>query len=93
MLDVDAFLTKGQEVPPYTRWRGNPAAETRDPLVVVPPSPSQATPIARLALAMMIVVAMSAGVVLALAPRSPVPGPLLTWLPPASSVPAADQGP
>ncbi len=93
VLDADAFLMKGQEVPPYTRWRGNPAAETRDPLVVVPPSPSQATPIARLALAMMIVVAMSAGVVLALAPRSPVPGPLLTWLPPASSVPAADQGP
>jgi non-ribosomal peptide synthetase-like protein len=93
VLDADAFLMKGQEVPPYTRWRGNPAAETRDPLVALPTSPSPATPIARLALAMMIVVAMSAGVVLALAPRSPVPGPLLTWLPPASSVPAADQGP
>ena len=88
VLDADAFLMKGQEVPPYTRWRGNPAAETRDPLVALPTSASPATLIARLALAVMIVVAMSAGVVLALAPRSPVPGP-----PPTSSVPAADQGP
>jgi hypothetical protein len=93
VLDADAFLMKGQEVPPYTRWRGNPAAETRDPLVALPMSPSPATPISRLALAVLIVVAMSAGVVLALAPRSPVPVPSPTWLSPTSSVPVADQGP
>ena len=75
VLDADAFLMKGEEVPPNTRWWGNPAAETRDPLVALPMSPSPATPISRLALAVLIVVAMSAGVVLALAPRSPVPGP------------------
>ena len=48
VLDADAFLMKGQEVPPYTRWRGNPAAETRDPLVVAPapvdPSPARSRP-------------------------------------------------
>jgi hypothetical protein len=29
VLDADAFLMKGEEVAPGTRWRGNPAAETR----------------------------------------------------------------
>ena len=36
VLDADVFLMKGQEVPAYTRWRGNPAAETRDPYVAPP---------------------------------------------------------
>jgi non-ribosomal peptide synthetase-like protein len=27
LLDTDAFLLKGEEVPPGTRWQGNPAAE------------------------------------------------------------------
>lgn len=31
VLDADAFLMKGQEVAPGTRWRGNPAAEIRLP--------------------------------------------------------------
>jgi non-ribosomal peptide synthetase-like protein len=32
VLDADAFLMKGEEVDPGTRWRGNPAAETRPPI-------------------------------------------------------------
>lgn len=36
VVDADAFLMKGQEVPAFTRWRGNPAAETRDPLTAAP---------------------------------------------------------
>jgi len=43
VLDVDAFLMKGQEVPPHTRWRGNPAAETHDPHVAPPTSGSPPT--------------------------------------------------
>jgi non-ribosomal peptide synthetase-like protein len=118
VLGADAFLMKGQEVPPYTRWRGNPAAETsgstprvgtfavasrhvgrresarssarvgtltgasphvgqRDPLVVpsataAPSVPVWAT-ITTVALAVLIAMAMSAGVALALAPRSVPP--------------------
>jgi non-ribosomal peptide synthetase-like protein len=34
VLDADAFLMKGQEVPAFTRWRGNPAA----PLGAAPPT-------------------------------------------------------
>ncbi|MER6999213.1 Pls/PosA family non-ribosomal peptide synthetase [Streptomyces sp. NPDC000410] len=30
VLAADAFLMKGEEVPAYARWEGNPAAETRD---------------------------------------------------------------
>jgi non-ribosomal peptide synthetase-like protein len=84
VLDADAFLMKGQEVPAYTRWRGNPAAETHDPPLAAPvpvpvpvPVPtsgsrsvSRPTVIAALALAVLIAVAMSAGVALALAPGS-----------------------
>ena len=44
MLDADVFLMKGQEVPAYTRWRGNPAAETREPLVAPPQSRSPVRP-------------------------------------------------
>jgi non-ribosomal peptide synthetase-like protein len=29
VLDAEAFRMKGEEVAPGTRWRGNPAAETR----------------------------------------------------------------
>jgi non-ribosomal peptide synthetase-like protein len=32
VLAPDSFLMKGQEVPPHTRWGGNPAQETRDAL-------------------------------------------------------------
>jgi non-ribosomal peptide synthetase-like protein len=47
-LDADAFLMKGSEVPPHTRWAGNPAEEVgRTPAAVpartespVPASPS-----------------------------------------------------
>jgi carbonic anhydrase/acetyltransferase-like protein (isoleucine patch superfamily) len=28
-LTADAFLMKGEEVPPHERWEGNPAAEVR----------------------------------------------------------------
>ena len=92
VLDADAFLMKGQEVPPYTRWRGNPAAETCDPLVALPTPASPAIPIARLALAGMIVVAVSAGVVLALAPRSSMPGPLAHLVPPGRGPGAVKHG-
>jgi non-ribosomal peptide synthetase-like protein len=32
VLAPDSFLMKGQEVPPHTRWGGNPAQETGDDL-------------------------------------------------------------
>ena len=44
VLDADAFLMKGQEVPAHTRWRGNPAAETREPLVAPPTAASAPVP-------------------------------------------------
>ncbi len=85
VLDADAFLMKGQEVPAHTRWRGNPAAETREPLRR-PAARSAPVPrpvlIATLVLAALIALAASAGVALALAPR-PVP--------PVSS--SSDRGP
>jgi carbonic anhydrase/acetyltransferase-like protein (isoleucine patch superfamily) len=71
VLDADAFLMKGQEVPAYTRWRGNPAAETRDPHVAAPESRSPAALVATVALAALILAALPAGVALALAPRPP----------------------
>jgi hypothetical protein len=30
VLAPDSFLMKGEEVPPHTRWGGNPAREMRD---------------------------------------------------------------
>ena len=33
VLDPDSFLMKGEEVPPYARWGGNPAREMRVPAV------------------------------------------------------------
>ena len=64
VLDADAFLMKGQEVPAYTRWRGNPAAETREPLVAPPTAASAPVPrpvlIATLVLAALIALAASA---------------------------------
>jgi non-ribosomal peptide synthetase-like protein len=30
VLDADSFLMKGEEVPSYARWRGNPARELRE---------------------------------------------------------------
>jgi non-ribosomal peptide synthetase-like protein len=72
VLDADAFLMKGQQVPAYTRWRGNPAAETRDPHLAPAQSRSPAALVATFALAALILTALPAGVVLALAPR-PVP--------------------
>ncbi|MEO7195100.1 MAG: Pls/PosA family non-ribosomal peptide synthetase [Pseudonocardiaceae bacterium] len=29
VLDADAFLMKGEEIPPHTRWQGNPATQIR----------------------------------------------------------------
>ena len=82
VIDADAFLMKGQEVPAHTRWRGNPAAETREPLVAPPTAAPVPRPvrIATLVLAALIALAASAGVALALSPR-PVP--------PVSSPPTA----
>jgi non-ribosomal peptide synthetase-like protein len=54
VLDTDAFLMKGEQVPPRTRWRGNPATEvpaTRAPNGTRPASAdmrSARTPIPRL---------------------------------------------
>ena len=36
MLAPDSFLMKGEEVPPHTRWGGNPAREMRDHPVTLP---------------------------------------------------------
>ena len=72
VLDADVFLMKGQEVPAYTRWRGNPAAETRDPYVAPPESRSPAALVATLVLVALILAALPVGVALALATR-PVP--------------------
>jgi non-ribosomal peptide synthetase-like protein len=33
VLDPDSFLMKGEEVPPYEHWGGNPATEMRVPAV------------------------------------------------------------
>ncbi|MGZ8749937.1 MAG: hypothetical protein ACXWYP_03565, partial [Pseudonocardia sp.] len=73
-----AFLMKGQEVPAHTRWRGNPAAETREPLVAPPAAASAPVPrpilIATLLLAALIALAVSAGVALARSMGTVVPG-------------------
>ena len=39
MLDTDGFLMKGEETPPFTRWSGNPATETR-PIIRPLPEPT-----------------------------------------------------
>jgi hypothetical protein len=31
VIDPDSFLMKGEEVPPYEHWGGNPATEMRVP--------------------------------------------------------------
>jgi non-ribosomal peptide synthetase-like protein len=48
-LAADAFLLKGEEVPPHTRWEGNPASQVRNDnvpevamVVMTPPSPTNA---------------------------------------------------
>jgi hypothetical protein len=82
VLDADVFLMKGQEVPAYTRWRGNPAAETRDPYVAPPQSRSPAALVATLVLAALILAALPAGVALALA----------TWPVPPTVAPAIPAG-
>jgi acetyltransferase-like isoleucine patch superfamily enzyme len=87
VLDADAFLMKGQETPAFTRWRGNPAAETRDPYVAPPESRSPAALVATLALAALIVVAVPAGVATALAPRSVAPPVPAVPAPPPAPVP------
>ena len=33
VIDPDCFLMKGEEVPPYEHWGGNPANEMRVPAV------------------------------------------------------------
>jgi carbonic anhydrase/acetyltransferase-like protein (isoleucine patch superfamily) len=35
-LEPDAFLMKGEQVPPFTRWGGNPAAELREEPTALP---------------------------------------------------------
>jgi non-ribosomal peptide synthetase-like protein len=45
VLDADAFLMKGEHVPPGSCWRGNPAADTlaaRTPHATIAPSPATA---------------------------------------------------
>ena len=46
-LAADAFLLKGEEVPPHTRWEGNPASQVQNDdfaevamAAVTPPSPT-----------------------------------------------------
>jgi len=74
VLDADSFLMKGQEVPAYTRWRGNPAAETREPLTAAPVPASAAVTdhlLARAAavvLAVLVAMAVYAGLAVALVP-------------------------
>jgi non-ribosomal peptide synthetase-like protein len=52
VLDADAFLMKGEETAPFTRWGGNPATELRPaapaPVVPVPTVPAPAVPAAAL---------------------------------------------
>jgi non-ribosomal peptide synthetase-like protein len=40
VLASDSFLMKGEEVPPYEHWGGNPAGEMRAPAVLVPAGPN-----------------------------------------------------
>jgi non-ribosomal peptide synthetase-like protein len=40
VLASDSFLMKGEEVPPYEHWGGNPAGEMRAPTVLVPAGPN-----------------------------------------------------
>jgi len=68
VLDADSFLMKGQEVPAYTRWRGNPAAETREPLTAAPVPASVAARVAVVVLAALVAMAVYAGLAVALAP-------------------------
>jgi len=68
VLDADSFLMKGQEVPAYTRWRGNPAAETREPLAALPVPASAAVKVAVVAVAVLVAMAVYAGLAVALAP-------------------------
>ncbi len=77
VLDADAFLMKGQDVPAFTRWQGNPAAETREPMALpsAPPVPSRRSVAVPMALALLIAVALPAGAILAVAPRASVAAP------------------
>jgi non-ribosomal peptide synthetase-like protein len=43
VLTSDAFLMKGEEVPPHTRWQGNPASEVRGVLPGAPAPGSMAS--------------------------------------------------
>jgi non-ribosomal peptide synthetase-like protein len=40
VLAPDSFLMKGEELPPYEHWGGNPAGEMRAPAVLVPAGPN-----------------------------------------------------
>jgi hypothetical protein len=92
MIDADAFLMKGQEVPAFTRWRGNPAGETRDPHVTPPPPPRSAV-LATFALAVLIAAAISTGVMLALPPPQPATrGPAVTAVIPGAVSESRDEG-
>ena len=45
VLDTDAFLMKGEQIPPRARWHGNPATEvaaTPTTAAVAPPSAAAA---------------------------------------------------
>jgi non-ribosomal peptide synthetase-like protein len=42
-LEADAFLMKGEQVPGFTRWGGNPAAELRPSAWPAPPAPPESS--------------------------------------------------
>jgi non-ribosomal peptide synthetase-like protein len=45
VLEADAFLLKGEEMEPWSRWRGNPATEVRAELPAAPSAPPAAPPV------------------------------------------------
>ncbi|WP_308283170.1 Pls/PosA family non-ribosomal peptide synthetase [Pseudonocardia nigra] len=75
VLAPDSFLMKGEEVPPYARWGGNPARELRDlapaaPTVPAVPTSSPARRRAPLLLAGALVPLIAAGTVVAAGNRA-----------------------
>ena len=76
MLTADSFLMKGEQVAPHTHCgatRPRDARPARRPAAVAS-APVRPVVIATLVLAALIALAVSAGVALALAPRSVPPG-------------------
>ncbi|MCE3550917.1 amino acid adenylation domain-containing protein [Pseudonocardia sp. RS11V-5] len=76
VLDADAFLMKGTDVPAWARYRGNPATELREPLPVHSVSPG-ATPMTRSLARAAVAVAVFAAIAALPPPQvGPVPMPV-----------------